>query len=143
MDRQTGYRGYGLAIEEAEPGLSAIAVTVCPQGGAPQGMLAITGPAVRMGDERIAELVEIAAKAPRNWRCCGRCAISRARTFHARRRWRNGVRPYAYARLPPAIGGLLEIVAIDVSPGNDDREEYRAPGNRLEVVRERWRKLAR
>ena len=60
MDRQTGYRGYGLAIEEAEPGLSAIAVTVCPQGGAPQGMLAITGPAVRMGYERIAELVEIA-----------------------------------------------------------------------------------
>jgi IclR family transcriptional regulator, acetate operon repressor len=60
--KMTRDRGYGLAIEEAEPGLSAIAVTVCPRGGPPQGMLAITGPAVRMGEERIAGLVEIARK---------------------------------------------------------------------------------
>jgi DNA-binding IclR family transcriptional regulator len=60
--KKTRERGYGLAIEEAEPGISAVAVMVCPQGGAPQGTLAIVGPAVRMGDDRILELAEVARR---------------------------------------------------------------------------------
>jgi DNA-binding IclR family transcriptional regulator len=63
--KKTRERGYGLAIEEAEPGLSAIAVMVTPQTG-PKGVLAIVGPAVRMSDERIGELVDVARRAAKN-----------------------------------------------------------------------------
>jgi DNA-binding IclR family transcriptional regulator len=58
--KKTRDRGYGLAIEEAEPGLSAVAAAVRLRGGAVQGALAIVGPAVRMGEARLGELVEIA-----------------------------------------------------------------------------------
>jgi len=61
--KKTRERGYGLAVEEAEPGISAIAVMVAPHGGGPKGVLAIVGPAVRMSEERIRELLKVACKA--------------------------------------------------------------------------------
>ena len=56
----TRTRGYGLAVEEAEPGVAAVAVTIRPTGGAPHGVLAIAGPVVRMGKERIVAMAELA-----------------------------------------------------------------------------------
>jgi DNA-binding IclR family transcriptional regulator len=57
---RTRARGYGLAIEEAEPGVAGVAVTITPAGGIAQGVLAIAGPVVRMGAERIPEMAAIA-----------------------------------------------------------------------------------
>jgi DNA-binding IclR family transcriptional regulator len=49
-------RGYGLAIEEAEPGVKAIAVVVRAQHDQRVlGTMSIAGPLVRMGPERDAE----------------------------------------------------------------------------------------
>ena len=58
----TRERGYGVAIEEAEPGVAAVAVTICPVPGIAQGVLAIAAPAVRMTPERIVEMAAIARK---------------------------------------------------------------------------------
>lgn len=58
--KATRERGYGLALEEAEPGLSAVSVVVRPQGGQVKGTLAIVAPAVRMGDARQVALAGIA-----------------------------------------------------------------------------------
>ena len=59
LDR-TRERGYGLAVEEAEPGVTAVAVTICPGRGEAKGVLAIVGPATRMSDARVAEMARIA-----------------------------------------------------------------------------------
>src|SRR5262245_38746752 len=53
--KKTRERGYGIAVEEAEPGVSAVAVTVFPRGDVTRGVLAIVAPAVRMGERRIQE----------------------------------------------------------------------------------------
>jgi DNA-binding IclR family transcriptional regulator len=58
----TRERGYGVAIEEAEPGVAAVAVTICPVPGIAQGVLAISSPAVLMTPERIVEMAAIARK---------------------------------------------------------------------------------
>jgi len=53
---QTRLRGYGLAIEEAEPGVKAVAVVVRAQDDQRVlGTMSIAGPLVRMGPERDAE----------------------------------------------------------------------------------------
>jgi DNA-binding IclR family transcriptional regulator len=57
-------RGYGLAIEEAEPGVKAIAVVVRAQHDDRMlGTMSIAGPLVRMGSERDAELHALLAQA--------------------------------------------------------------------------------
>jgi IclR family acetate operon transcriptional repressor len=61
--KKTRARGYGLALEEAEPGLSAISVLVRSSNGPVNGTLAIVAPAVRMGEARQVELVGIAHSA--------------------------------------------------------------------------------
>lgn len=63
--RATRERGYGLAREEAEPGVSAIAVLVQQEEGAVKGALAIVAPAVRMDGPRQAQLAAIALGAAR------------------------------------------------------------------------------
>lgn len=57
---RTRKRGYGVAVEEAEPGVVGIALTICGESGVPQGVLAIAGPTVRMTPERIIELAAMA-----------------------------------------------------------------------------------
>jgi DNA-binding IclR family transcriptional regulator len=57
---RTRERGYGLAVEEAEPGVTAVAVAIRPGGASARAAIAITGPAVRMSDARIAEFAKIA-----------------------------------------------------------------------------------
>ncbi|MEP6971441.1 MAG: IclR family transcriptional regulator [Betaproteobacteria bacterium] len=60
----TRARGYGLAIEEAEPGVKAIAVLVKAQhDDRVLGTMSIAGPLVRMGPERDADLVALLLKA--------------------------------------------------------------------------------
>ena len=61
--KRTRERGFGLAIEEAEPGVAAVAVTICPDGRDIRGVLAVIGPAVRMSETRIEEIVGIARSA--------------------------------------------------------------------------------
>jgi DNA-binding IclR family transcriptional regulator len=63
--KATRERGYGLAREEAETGLSAISVLVQSDGGPPKGALAIVAPAVRMNEARQAELAVLAHAAAR------------------------------------------------------------------------------
>ena len=54
--KTTRRRGYGLAVEEAEPGVKAIAVAVrTPDDGRTVGTMSIAGPLLRMGPERDAE----------------------------------------------------------------------------------------
>jgi IclR family transcriptional regulator, acetate operon repressor len=60
--KRTRERGFGLAIEEAEPGVSAVAVTICPDGRNVQGVLAVVGPAIRMSKTRIEEIARIARR---------------------------------------------------------------------------------
>lgn len=59
----TRQRGYGVAVEEAEPGVTGIAVTICPAPDIAQGVLAIVGPALRMTPKRIVQMATIARKA--------------------------------------------------------------------------------
>ena len=58
--KATRKRGYGVAREEAETGVSAISVLVRSERGPVQGALAIVAPAVRMNDARQAELAVLA-----------------------------------------------------------------------------------
>jgi DNA-binding IclR family transcriptional regulator len=46
-------RGYGTGIETYARGLSAIATTICPNGRDAVGVLAISGPTVRLGEARL------------------------------------------------------------------------------------------
>lgn len=59
---QTRKRGYGLALEEAEPGVSSVAATIRPDGKAVVGAIAIVAPAVRLSADRIPQLAELAKK---------------------------------------------------------------------------------
>jgi DNA-binding IclR family transcriptional regulator len=60
----TRERGYGLAVEEAERGVKAIAVVVRAQeSGAVLGTMSIAGPLVRMGPERDAEFHALLSRA--------------------------------------------------------------------------------
>jgi DNA-binding IclR family transcriptional regulator len=61
--KRTRERGYGVAIEEAESGVSAVAVTISPVKHDVRGVLAVIAPAVRMSEERIEEIAAVARKA--------------------------------------------------------------------------------
>jgi DNA-binding IclR family transcriptional regulator len=55
----TRTRGWGLAREEGTPGGSAVAAVICPRDGAPVGVVTITGPTLRMLDDRIPEMARL------------------------------------------------------------------------------------
>jgi DNA-binding IclR family transcriptional regulator len=59
----TRKRGYGVAVEEAEPGVVGVALTIRATTGVPRGVLAIAGPTVRMTPKRIIDLAAMARKA--------------------------------------------------------------------------------
>lgn len=56
----TARRGYGVAINEAEPGVTALAATIrAENGGATLGTVSIAGPSLRMTESRIQELAPL------------------------------------------------------------------------------------
>jgi IclR family acetate operon transcriptional repressor len=58
--RTTARRGYGLAINEAEPGVTAIAAAIrSGMDGATVGTVSIAGPTVRMTESRVRELAPL------------------------------------------------------------------------------------
>jgi DNA-binding IclR family transcriptional regulator len=58
--KTTAKRGFGLAVNEAEPGVSAIAAAIRPaDGSAALGTVSIAGPSVRMTDVRVRELAPL------------------------------------------------------------------------------------
>jgi DNA-binding IclR family transcriptional regulator len=58
--RTTARRGYGLAINEAEPGVTAIAAAIrSGSDGATVGTVSIAGPTVRMTENRVRELAPL------------------------------------------------------------------------------------
>ena len=55
-----GQRGYGLAINEAEPGVCALAVAIRPAADAPAvGTVSVAGPSIRLTDAKLAELAPL------------------------------------------------------------------------------------
>lgn len=56
----TARRGYGVAVNEAEPGVSAVAAAIRPAGGGPAlGTVSIAGPSVRMTEQRVVEVAPL------------------------------------------------------------------------------------
>ncbi|TCR68574.1 IclR family transcriptional regulator [Bosea sp. BK604] len=54
---RTKTRGFGIAVSEAEPGVTAVAAAICSGlDGAPVGTVSVAGPGVRMGERRLSEL---------------------------------------------------------------------------------------
>src|SRR5439155_23928094 len=61
--KTTANRGYGLAVNEAEPGVTAIAAAIRSRaGGAAVGTVSIAGPSVRMTESRVRELSPLVVK---------------------------------------------------------------------------------
>ncbi|MDH5286671.1 MAG: IclR family transcriptional regulator [Betaproteobacteria bacterium] len=59
----TGARGYGLAVNEAEPGVTAVAAVIrSGSGGAASGTVSVAGPSVRLTDERVLELAPLVCR---------------------------------------------------------------------------------
>ena len=59
----TARRGYGLAVNEAEPGVTALAAAIRPAGGgAALGTVSVAGPSARMTDERVRELAPLVVR---------------------------------------------------------------------------------
>jgi len=60
---KTAKRGYGLAVNEAEPGVTAIAAAIRPaDGGIALGTVSVAGPSVRMTDARVRELAPLVTR---------------------------------------------------------------------------------
>ena len=60
----TARRGFGLAVNEAEPGVTAVAAAVRPAAGGPAlGTVSIAGPSVRVTEGRALELAPLVARA--------------------------------------------------------------------------------
>ena len=58
--RATSRRGYGLAINEAEPGVTAIAAAIRSRGrAATVGAVSVAGPSARMTESRVRELAPL------------------------------------------------------------------------------------
>ena len=56
----TARRGYGLARNEAEPGVTALAAAIrAREGGSALGTVSVAGPSVRMTDTRVRELADL------------------------------------------------------------------------------------
>ena len=86
----TAQRGYGLAVNEAEPGVTALAVAVrARDDGMALGTVSIAGPSVRMSEKRLQELapvvVQCAAELSDRWppRPRSRANASMANVAHA------------------------------------------------------------
>lgn len=61
--RTTAARGYGVAINEAEPGVTAIAAAIrAPLGGPAVGTVSVAGPSVRIDEARIRDLAQPVVK---------------------------------------------------------------------------------
>lgn len=61
--KATGKRGYGIAVNEAEFGVSAVAASVrAGKSGPGLGTVSIAGPTARMSDKRIQDLAELVLK---------------------------------------------------------------------------------
>jgi DNA-binding IclR family transcriptional regulator len=54
--KATAKRGYGLAINEAEPGVSALAFAIRSGEGSAVGTVSVAGPSVRMTEQRLRDL---------------------------------------------------------------------------------------
>lgn len=60
----TAQRGYGLAMSEAEPGVTALAAAIRPDGkGTVAGTVSVAGPGIRLPEQRIQELAPIVIRA--------------------------------------------------------------------------------
>jgi DNA-binding IclR family transcriptional regulator len=60
----TRNRGYGIAVNEGEPGVSALAAAIRPpHGGAALGVVSVAGPSARMTESRIAEMAPLVMQA--------------------------------------------------------------------------------
>jgi len=58
--KATAQRGFGLALNEAEPGVTAVAAAIrSGKGGATLGTVSVAGPSVRMTDSRVHELAPL------------------------------------------------------------------------------------
>ncbi len=61
--KTTARRGYGVALNEAEPGVAALAAAIrTGNGGAALGTVSVAGPSVRMADKRMRELAPLVTK---------------------------------------------------------------------------------
>jgi DNA-binding IclR family transcriptional regulator len=61
--KATAKRGYGLAFNEAEPGVTAVAAAIRSTEGAPAlGTVSVAGPSVRMTEKRVHELAPLVVK---------------------------------------------------------------------------------
>ncbi|MBR0695484.1 IclR family transcriptional regulator [Bradyrhizobium lablabi] len=64
--KRTAERGYGVAVSEAESGVTAVAATVLSGGiGSPVGTVSVAGPGVRMNDIRVADVAPLVMQAAR------------------------------------------------------------------------------
>lgn len=58
--KTTARRGFGVAVNEAEPGVTAVAAAILPAGGgAALGTVSVAGPSVRMTDSRVREVAPL------------------------------------------------------------------------------------
>lgn len=58
--KATTRRGFGVAVNEAEPGVTAVAAAIRPKGGgAALGTVSVAGPSVRMTESRVRELAPL------------------------------------------------------------------------------------
>jgi len=61
--KTTARRGYGSALNEAEPGVSAVAAVIRSGNGSPAlGTVSVAGPSVRMTERRLRELAPLATQ---------------------------------------------------------------------------------
>jgi DNA-binding IclR family transcriptional regulator len=89
----TARRGYGLAMSEAEPGVTAIAAAIrAGTSGHALGTVSVAGPSVRMTDARVAALAPLVV----------RCASELSELWHLRRLGRPGESGAAAPATPPA-----------------------------------------
>lgn len=62
--RTTAERGYGLAMSEAEPGVTALAAAIrLGRGGTAVGTVSVAGPSIRLNEKRVQELAPIVTAA--------------------------------------------------------------------------------
>ena len=59
----TAKRGFGLAMEEAEPGVASVASVIRPDGRDVVGCVAVVAPAFRLKQDRIPKIAALAQKA--------------------------------------------------------------------------------
>ncbi|MBR0820783.1 IclR family transcriptional regulator [Bradyrhizobium liaoningense] len=63
---RTAERGYGIAVSEAEPGVTAVAAAVLSGGTAsPVGTISVAGPGVRMNEARVTDVAPLVMQAAR------------------------------------------------------------------------------